>query len=117
MSAVREKWVKTTLRTRNVGDRASGDFSFFAKWFAQVDFFSYLCSGFERKADMQFKDIIGQEDVKQRLRQSVQEGRVAHAQLFCGPEGVGKLPLAIAYAQYLNCPHRTAEDSCGVCPT
>lgn len=29
---------------------------------------------------------------------------------------MGKLPLAIAYAQYLNCPHRTAEDSCGVCP-
>ena len=66
---------------------------------------------------MQFKDIIGHEDVKQRLRQSVAEGRVAHAQLFCGPEGVRKLPLAIAYAQYLNCPHRTAEDSCGVCPT
>ena len=66
---------------------------------------------------MQFKDIIGQEEVKQRLRQSVQEGRVPHAQLFTGPEGVGKLPLAIAYAQYLNCPHRTPEDSCGVCPT
>ena len=68
-------------------------------------------------AIMQFKDIIGQEEVKQRLRQSVQEGRVPHAQLFTGPEGVGKLPLAIAYAQYLNCPHRTPEDSCGVCPT
>ena len=66
---------------------------------------------------MQFKDIIGQEEVKQRLRQSVQEGRVPHAQLFTGPEGVGKLPLAIAYAQYLNCPHRTQDDSCGVCPT
>ena len=60
---------------------------------------------------MQFKDIIGHEDVKQRLRQSVAEGRVAHAQLFCGPEGVGKLQLAIAYAQYLNCPYRTGEDS------
>ena len=68
-------------------------------------------------AIMQFKDIIGQEEVKQRLRQSVQEGRVPHAQLFTGPEGVGKLPMAIAYAQYLNCPHRTPEDSCGVCPT
>ena len=66
---------------------------------------------------MQFKDIIGQEEVKQRLRQSVQEGRVPHAQLFTGPEGVGKLPLAIAYAQYLNCQHRTQDDSCGVCPT
>ena len=66
---------------------------------------------------MQFKDIIGQESIKQRLRDSVREGRVPHAQLFCGPSGVGKLQLAIAYAQYLACPNRTDEDSCGECPT
>jgi len=66
---------------------------------------------------MQFKDIIGQESVKQQLRLSVQEGRIPHAQLFTGPEGVGKLPLALAYAQYVACPNRTAEDSCGVCPS
>ena len=64
-----------------------------------------------------FRDIIGQEDVKQRLRLSVMEGRIPHAQLFTGPAGVGKLPLALAYAQYIACPNRTAEDSCGVCPT
>ena len=50
---------------------------------------------------MLFKEIIGQEAVKQRLRESVREGRVPHAQLFSGPSGVGKLQLAIAYAQYL----------------
>lgn len=66
---------------------------------------------------MQFKDIIGQQEVKQRLRQSVLEGRVAHAQLFYGQPGIGKLRLAIAYAQYLACEHRTADDSCGVCPS
>lgn len=66
---------------------------------------------------MQFKDIIGQLAVKERLIQSVREGRVPHAQLLTGPAGVGKLQLAVAYAQYLNCPNRTAEDSCGVCPT
>lgn len=66
---------------------------------------------------MQFKDIIGQEEAKAWLRQAVQEGRVPHAQMFVGPQGVGKLQLAVAYAQYLNCPHRTAEDSCGICPT
>lgn len=66
---------------------------------------------------MQFKDIIGQEDVKRRLRESVRDGRVAHAQLFHGPAGVGKLQLALAYAQYLACPNRTEEDSCGECPT
>lgn len=66
---------------------------------------------------MQFKDIIGQEEVKNRLIQSVQEGRIPHAQLLTGPAGAGKLQLAIAYAQYINCPHHTDYDSCGVCPT
>lgn len=66
---------------------------------------------------MLFKDIIGQERIKQQLRQSVQDGRIPHARLLCGAAGVGKLQLAIAYAQYLACPHRTAEDACGVCPT
>jgi DNA polymerase-3 subunit delta' len=65
---------------------------------------------------MQFRDIIGQENEKTQLRTAVREGRIAHAQLFAGPAGVGKLALAIAYAQYLACPHRTEEDSCGVCP-
>lgn len=64
---------------------------------------------------MQFKQIIGQEEVKHRLRLSVREGRIPHAQLFYGPAGVGKLQLAIAYAQYLACENRTDTDSCGVC--
>ena len=66
---------------------------------------------------MLFREIIGQEDVKRQLRQSVREGRIPHAQLFTGISGIGKLQLALAYAQYLNCPHRTEEDSCGECPT
>jgi DNA polymerase-3 subunit delta' len=64
-----------------------------------------------------FAEIIGQEATKQQLRQSVREGRIPHAQLFTGISGIGKLQLALAYAQYLNCPHRTDEDSCGTCPT
>lgn len=66
---------------------------------------------------MRFRDIIGQEDVKRQLRLSVQNGRIPHAQLFAGKQGVGKLSTAIAYAQYLNCPNRTDDDSCGECPT
>ena len=66
---------------------------------------------------MQFKDVIGQSAVKQRLIQSVRENHVSHAQLFLGPAGCGKLPLALAYAQYILCPNRTKTDSCGVCPT
>ena len=45
---------------------------------------------------MFFRDVIGQEEIKQRLIQEVSEGRIPHAQLICGPEGVGKMPLAIA---------------------
>ena len=66
---------------------------------------------------MQFREIPGQQKIKQRLIQSVNDNRVSHAQLFLGPEGSGKLALALAYAQYINCRNRTSEDSCGVCPS
>ena len=66
---------------------------------------------------MRFCDIIGQETEKRQLRQAVLEGRIPHAQLFAGPTGVGKLALALAYAQYVSCPNRDEHDSCGTCPT
>ena len=47
---------------------------------------------------MQFRDIIGQEELKRRLVASVAAGRVSHAQLFTGAAGAGTLPLAVAYA-------------------
>ena len=64
---------------------------------------------------MQFKDVIGQEAVKQRLIAAVNDNRVAHTQLFLGPEGAGSLPLALAFAQYLNCANKQDGDSCGTC--
>lgn len=64
---------------------------------------------------MFFKDIVGQNEVKERLVTSARKGLIPHAQLFCGPEGVGKFPLALAYAQYLNCENPTDNDSCGKC--
>lgn len=66
---------------------------------------------------MYFRDIIGQQEVKERLISSIRKGIIPHAQLFCGPEGVGKFPLALAYAQYLNCENPTETDSCGKCPS
>ena len=66
---------------------------------------------------MLFKDIVGQQDVKQRLIQTVKDNRIAHAQLFLGPEGSGNLALAVAYAQYINCALPTHTDSCGICPS
>jgi DNA polymerase III, gamma/tau subunits len=64
-----------------------------------------------------FKDIIGQAEIKERLIRTAKEGFVPHAQLFCGSEGIGKFPLALAYAQYLNCENPTDNDSCGKCPS
>ena len=66
---------------------------------------------------MRFKDIIGHEALKRHLAESIDKGRISHAQLFSGAAGVGTLPLAIAYAQYLNCTSRHDGDSCGECPS
>ncbi len=66
---------------------------------------------------MFFKDVVGQQGIKKRLIQSVQEERISHALLFSGPEGTGKLAMAIAYAQYISCKNRSETDSCGVCPS
>lgn len=66
---------------------------------------------------MRFSDIIGQEELKSHLTDSIDKGRISHAQLFTGIAGAGTLSLAIAYAQYLNCPNRKDGDSCGVCPS
>ncbi len=62
-----------------------------------------------------FKDIIGQKAVVDRLRSSVDENRLAHALLLCGPRGNGKLPVAIALANYLLCGN-AGNDACGACP-
>lgn len=66
---------------------------------------------------MHFSSIIGQQAAKERFISSVKEQRIPHAQLICGNEGIGKLPLAIAYAQYICCENRTETDSCGTCPS
>jgi DNA polymerase-3 subunit delta' len=50
---------------------------------------------------MQFKDVIGQQSVKQHLADMVEQNRLSHALLFLGKEGSGALPLALAFAQYV----------------
>lgn len=64
---------------------------------------------------MLFKEIIGQQAVKERLIRSVREGRISHAQLFLGPQGSGNLALALAYAQFISCGNKLEDDSCGQC--
>lgn len=50
---------------------------------------------------MNFDKVIGQEEAKQRLRQLVDEQRIPHALMFTGPEGCGKMALALAFASFL----------------
>ena len=64
---------------------------------------------------MLFKEVIGQHEIKQRLLHTVNDGRISHAQLFLGPEGSGNLSLALAYAQYVMCTNKQADDACGEC--
>lgn len=88
---------------------------------------------------MLFKDIVNQNEVKQKLVDLVKNNRLSHALLFLSPEGCGSLPLAIALSQYLVCekinkktvydfslfenssaPEKTVQitlnDACGTCP-
>lgn len=58
---------------------------------------------------MNFSEVIGQEAVKERLINMVNEGRLPHALLFCGPQGVGKMALAMAFASYLLAGDETNE--------
>lgn len=50
---------------------------------------------------MTFDDVIGQKEAKERLLQLINENRVPHAMLFTGPNGTGKLALAVAFASLL----------------
>ena len=59
---------------------------------------------------MLFKNVLGLEHIKNHLVTTAETGRVAHAQLFVGPEGSGVLPMALAYAQYLLCGNTGGEN-------
>jgi len=52
---------------------------------------------------MEFKNVIGQKEVKQHLVELVNQNRLSHALLFLGKEGSGALAMALAFAQYILC--------------
>lgn len=64
---------------------------------------------------MLFKNVIGQNVVKNKLLHMVSSGKIPHALMLLGPEGCGGLALALALAQYIQCTNRTESDSCGEC--
>ena len=63
-----------------------------------------------------FADIIGQEIAIKILLKAVKNNQVGQSWLFVGPEGVGKLTTALAFAAALNCSNQTESgDACGEC--
>ncbi|MCK4261509.1 DNA polymerase III subunit delta' [bacterium] len=64
---------------------------------------------------MPFSNVIGQERIIKLIKNSLKDGRIAHAYLFVGPDGIGKTMVAKTLAQALNCP-RADSDACGRCP-
>lgn len=64
---------------------------------------------------MQFAEIPGLPETKEKLINAVKYNHLAHALLFHGPEGSANLTLALALATFLYCENRSETDSCGVC--
>lgn len=64
---------------------------------------------------MAFRDLVNQDHAVLLLRSAVRAKHVAHAYLFVGPPGVGRLEAARAFAQLLNCERPVDEDACGEC--
>jgi len=65
-----------------------------------------------------FREILGQERALGYLDTALKQGRLAHAYLFLGPEGVGRAAAATALAARLNCAGPTPEgEACGGCPS
>jgi len=50
---------------------------------------------------MQFDDVIGHKELKSRLKEMIDAGRISHALMFTGNEGSGNLSMALAFGSYL----------------
>ena len=63
-----------------------------------------------------FETVVGQQTLTQTLRNSIRQGHLAHAYLFCGPRGVGKTTCARIFAKTINCLNpQNGFDACNEC--
>jgi len=63
---------------------------------------------------IRFGDVRGHQRQREQLRTAVANGRLPHALLFAGPDGVGKRGVAMALAAWLQC-ETGGDDACGDC--
>lgn len=63
-----------------------------------------------------FATVVGQSALTTTLKHAIQQDKLAHAYLFCGPRGVGKTTCARIFAKTINCTNRTADgEPCNDC--
>lgn len=65
---------------------------------------------------MDFSSVTGQDNIKESLISSIENGQVGHAYIFCGPKGIGKRTLARIFASALLCREYSDGKSCDCCP-